>query len=526
VPHTRHYSVMTTLFPEFAAAAKRLATVTAVRDDGRDISYAELQRLGRSAGRALMALGIEKGDRVAIWAINHAEWVIAGLGIQAAGAVLVLIGSRLKGTEAAAILRRSGCKAICMDSGVSGYDFVAALRDEDLPDLAARVVFGSDGGSDILPWNGFMAQGDRIDDAALDARIASVSPDDLADIIFTSGTTGQPKGVPMTHTQSLIACEQQQLCVARFEPGETYAVLYPFAHNAGYRAGWQAGLLLGTRIIPVRDYNSSALLDLIERERVSVLQMAPTLFQALLDDPTLSHRDLSCLRYASTGGTTIPVDLVTRMRSQLGAQQVGTGYGLTEAAGSVSNTVPGDSDEVVATTTGRALENLEVRILDREQRDVPNGEPGEIAVRGPQVLHGYYQDPDATAKAFTSDGYFLTGDVGLFTPERNLRITDRIKDMYLCGGFNCYPAEIEGVLRGHEGVAQVAVVGMPDARLGEVGCAFIVSKSGVELSEDAIIAWAKPRMANYKVPRSVVFVDALPMNATGKVNKVVLRERA
>jgi HIP---CoA ligase len=513
VPHTRHYGLMTTLFPEFVASAKRHSSATAVRDDGRDISYAELYRLGRSAGRALIALGIEKGDRVAIWAVNHAEWVIAGLSIQAAGAVLVLIGSRLKGTEAAAILRRSGCKAIFMDSGVSGYDFVAALRDEDLPDLTERVVFGSDGGGDILPWNGFMAQGDRIDDAALDARIASVSPDDLADIIFTSGTTGQPKGVPMTHAQSLIACEQQQLCVARFVPGETYAVLYPFAHNAGYRAGWQAGLLLGTRIIPVRDYNSSALLDMIEHERVSVLQMAPTLFQALLDDPTLSHRDLSCLRYASTGGTTIPVDLVTRMRSQLGAQQVGTGYGLTEAAGSVSNTVPGDRD-------------LEVRILDREQCNVPNGEPGEIAVRGPQVLHGYYQDPDATAKAFTNDGYFLTGDVGMFTPERNLRITDRIKDMYLCGGFNCYPAEIEGVLRGHEGVAEVAVVGMPDARLGEVGCAFIVSKSGVELSADAIIAWAKPRMANYKVPRSVVFVDALPMNATGKVNKVVLRERA
>jgi HIP---CoA ligase len=186
--------------------------------------------------------------------------------------------------------------------------------------------------------------------------------------------------------------------------------------------------------------------------------------------------------------------------------------------------VPGDSDEVVATTTGRALENLEVRILDREQRDVPNGEPGEIAVRGPQVLHAYYQDPDATAKAFTSGGYFLTGDVGLFTPEHNLRITDRIKDMYLCGGFNCYPAEIEGVLRGHEGVAEVAVVGMPDARLGEVGCAFIIARPGREVSEAAIIAWAKPRMANYKVPRSVVIVEALPMNAMGKVNKVMLRD--
>jgi HIP---CoA ligase len=516
---------MTSLFPAFTASAIRHPTATAVRDGGRDITYGDLHQLGRRAGRGLMALGVEKGDRVAIWAVNHADWVIAGLGIQAAGAVLVLIGSRLKGAEAAAILRRSGCKAICMDAGFAGYDFVAALRDEDLPELTSRVVFGPDHGSDVVAWNSVIAQGDRIEDAALDARMASVSPDDIADIIFTSGTTGQPKGVPMTHQQSLIACEQQQLCVTRFGDRETYAVLFPFAHNAGYRAGWQAGLLAGTRIIPVRDYGSRAILDMIEQERVSVLQMAPTLFQALLDDPTLDERDLSCLRYAATGGTTIPVDLVTRMRLQLGARQVGTGYGLTETAGSVSNTAPGDSDEAVATTTGRALQNLEVRILDREQREVPIGEPGEIAVRGPQVLNGYYQDPQATANAFTSEGFFLTGDVGLFTPERNLRITDRIKDIYLCGGFNCYPAEIEGVLRGHEGIADVAVVGIPDARLGEVGCAFVVRRLGIDVSGDAIIAWAKPRMANYKVPRSVIMIEALPLNATGKVNKVALRAR-
>jgi HIP---CoA ligase len=315
------------------------------------------------------------------------------------------------------------------------------------------------------------------------------------------------------------------LHASRFVAGETFAVMYPFAHNAGYRAGWQAGLLHGARIIPGRNYDPPAILDMIERERVAVLPMVPALYQAILDDPTLAHRDLSCLRYAATGAAIIPVQLITKMRSELGARQVATGYGLTEAAGSVSNTAPGDSDEVVATTTGRALGNLEIRILDRGQRDVPAGEPGEIAVRGPQVLHSYYQDPHATAEAFTSDRFFLTGDVGLLTPEHNLRITDRIKDMYLCGGFNCYPAEIEGVLRSHEGVADVAVVGIPDMRLGEVGRAFIVCKPGTSISEDAIIAWAKPRIANYKLPRSVIILDALPLNATGKVNKVALRER-
>jgi HIP---CoA ligase len=516
---------MLSLFPAFAASAKRYASASALRDDSREISYTALHELGRRAGRALIALGVKKGDRVAIWAVNHADWVIAGLGIQAAGAVLVLIGTRLKGAEAGRILQRSGCKAIIMDPGIAGYSFIEALRTENLPDLTARIVFGPDDGGDILAWNAFMAKGDDIDDSALDARIASVTPDEIADIIFTSGTTGQPKGVPMTHAQSLIACEQQQLHASRFVAGETFAVMYPFAHNAGYRAGWQAGLLYGARIIPGRNYDPPAILDMIERERVAVLPMVPALYQAILDDPTLTQRDLSCLRYAATGAAIIPVQLITRMRSELGARQVATGYGLTEAAGSVSNTAPGDSDEVVATTTGRALGNLEIRILDRGQRDVPAGEPGEIAVRGPQVLRSYYQDLHATAEAFTSDGFFLTGDVGLLTPEHNLRITDRIKDMYLCGGFNCYPAEIEGVLRGHEGVADVAVVGIPDMRLGEVGRAFIICKPGTSISEDAIIAWAKPRIANYKVPRSVIILDALPLNATGKVNKVALRER-
>lgn len=515
---------VTTLFPAFVASARRHPSATAIRDDGRDTGYADLHRIARQAARALMALGIIKGDRVAIWAVNHADWVIAGLGIQAAGATLVPVGTRLKGAEAGAILRRAECKAIFVDAEISGYDVVAALRVEELPELTTRVVFGTGGGTGgILGWTAFMAHGDRTDDTALDARIASVTAKDTADIVFTSGTTGQSKGVPITHAQSLIACAQQQACATRFEPGETFAVMYPFAHNAGYRAGWQAGLLNGVRILPARAYDPGAILDMIERERVAVLPMVPTLYQAILDDPTLRHRDLTSLRYAATGAATIPVQLIARMRSELGARQVATGYGLTEAAGSVSNTVEGDSDEVVATTTGRALANLEIRILDRQQRDIADGEPGEIAVRGPQVTHGYYRDAEATAQAFTSDGFLLTGDVGLFTPGRNLKITDRIKDMYLCGGFNCYPAEIEGWLRGHDAVADVAVVGVPDARLGEVGRAFLVVKPGKAIGEEAIIAWAKARIANYKVPRSVVVVAALPRNAMGKVDKAALR---
>ena len=507
---------MSTLFPAFAQSALRHATKIALRDDWRDISYSDLLTQARRAGRSLMALGVQKGDRVGIWAVNHADWVVAALGIQAAGAVLVLIGTRLKGAEAADILNRSGAVAVFMDESVAGYDLPASLDREDIPALQSKVIFGS-------AWREFMAGGDAVNEALLEARIASVAPDDIADIIFTSGTTGKPKGVPIAHGQSLIACEMQQKNVSAFESGETFAVFYPFAHNAGYRAGWQAGLLHGVRLVPVRDYAASSILDLIEREKVSVIPMVPTLFQALLDDPTLKQRDLSSLRLACTGAAAIPTRLITRMRTDLGARYIGTGYGLTEAAGSVANTRFGDSDEVVATTTGKPLDNLEVRILDAEQRDVAQGQPGEIAVRGPQVMRGYYQDAEATANAFTADGFMLTGDVGLFTAQGNLRVTDRIKDMYLCGGFNCYPAEIENILRSHDAVADVAVVGVDDDRLGQVGRAFIVARPGMEISEASLIAWSRDRMANYKMPRSMVLLDALPLNGTGKINKVALR---
>ncbi|MEO5598535.1 MAG: AMP-binding protein [Novosphingobium sp.] len=507
---------MPNLFRAFAQSAHGNAARTALRDDGRNRTYTDLHGEARQAGRALLAMGIGKGDRVAIWAVNHAEWVIAALGIQAVGAVLVLIGTRLKGAEASDILQRSGACALFMDASVAGYNLPDSIAGYELPELRQRIEFGSG-------WRAFMATGDAVSEEALDQNIAAITADDTADIIFTSGTTGKPKGVPMTHAQSLTACAQQQACVTQFIAGETFAVFYPFAHNAGYRAGWQAGLLNGARIIPVRDYNPGAILDLIERERVAVLPMVPTLFQSLLDDPSLPHRDLSSLRFAGTGAATIPVQLITRMRTELGSCLVSTGYGLTEAAGSVSNTRPGDSDEVIATTTGLPLDNLEVRILDAEHREVPAGTPGEIAVRGFQVMRGYYQDAEASAKAFTRDGFLLTGDVGLFTPQGHLRITDRLKDMYLCGGFNCYPAEIEAILRGNEAVAEVAVVGMDDDRLEQVGRAFITARPGYRLTEAAMIAWSRDHMANYKVPRSVVVVDALPLNGTGKVDKVQLR---
>jgi len=516
------------IYRRFQQSARIHADSIAIRSDSGDLTFAGLETASREVGRGLMALGVARGDRVAIWGVNSAPWVVAALGIQAAGATLVPIGTRLRGREAEGILVDSGARVLLCDRRFGEFDYVDAILARGVPALERIVVFDAPGdeneGTPVIGLDSLRAIGTQIEDAALDARIAEATGDDIVDIIFTSGTTGKPKGVPMTSAQSLIACEAQREELTRFTPSDVFAVTYPFAHNAGYRAGWQVSVLYGVRILPVSTFDPGDLLRLIEREKVTFLPTAPTVAQGIIDHPDRPHTDLSSVRIVATGGTTIPVRQVDELRAAFGpGTQVQTGYGLTETAGSVTSTMPDDPSEVVAKTVGRALSMLEVKIVGPDHVELPVGQVGEIAVRGPQVLKGYYNNPEATAAAFTADGFFLTGDAGSVDAHGNFSITDRIKDMYLVGGFNCYPAEIEGMMQGMPGVGKVAVIGVDDARLGQVGRAFIVRHPGATLTEEQVIAWCRNEMANYKVPRSVRFLDTLPLNATGKVAKVELR---
>ncbi|MBV9841034.1 MAG: AMP-binding protein [Sphingomonadaceae bacterium] len=515
------------LYHRFQQAVAVHSGRIAIRDAGIDLTYRELEAASREVGAALIALGMRHGDRIAIWGVNSADWVVAALGIQAAGCVLIPIGTRLRGREAADILIASQARFVFCDRGFGGFSFVDALATQALPAVEHIVVFREAGGSiadRILTLPALRAWPERADEAALDARIAAGSGADLADIIFTSGTTGRPKGVLMTHRQSIIACDVQSAEINKFVPDDVFAVTYPFAHNAGYRAGWQVSLFYGVRIIPVSSFDAGELLRMIEREGVTVLPTAPPIARGLLDHPDRAETDLSSLRLMSTGGTTIPVRLVEEMRTHLGPNTiVQTGYGLTEAAGSVTTTGFDDGPEIVAKTVGHVLSNLEMRIVGPDHAELSIGETGEIAVRGPQVTPGYLDNPEATARAFTEDGFLLTGDAGWIDEAGNLHITDRIKDMYLVGGFNCYPAEIERMMGLMPGIAAVAVIGVDDDRLGQVGRAFVVTAEDASLTENDVISWCRAEMANYKVPRSVRFVEALPLNATGKVAKVELR---
>jgi acyl-CoA synthetase (AMP-forming)/AMP-acid ligase II len=300
----------------------------------------------------------------------------------------------------------------------------------------------------------------------------------------------------------------------------------PFFHSFGYKAGWVSALLRGATVLPQAVFDVPAVLERIEKERVSFLPGPPTLYQSILAHPDRKQRDLSSLRLAATGAAVIPVELVRRMRDELGFDSVITAYGLTESCGVVTMCRPDDDPETIATTSGRAIPDVEVRCVDEDGQEVPRGEPGEVVVRGYNVMQGYFDDEEETLKAIDAAGWLHTGDVGVMDARGYLRITDRIKDMFIVGGFNCYPAEIEGQIYGLPGVAQVAVVGIPDARLGEVGMAFIVPAPGAGLTPESVIAFCRENMANYKVPRRVEIVDVLPTNASGKIMRFALREGA
>jgi HIP---CoA ligase len=491
-------------------AGAKYGDAEAVVDGERRASFAELAALVRRAAAGCLARGVERGDRVAIWAPNSLEWVVAALGAVSAGAALVPLNTRFKGDEAAYILDRSRARLVFVTPPFLDTDYAAMLR-------------RSRGGRDDIVtldesvWTSYDA------DDAVDERIASLGPDDIGDVIFTSGTTGRPKGVVTTHAQTLGVFDTWSEVVGLTE-GDRYLVVNPFFHTFGYKAGIIACLLRGATIVPQPVFDVAAVLDLIERERITTLPGPPTLYQSILDAPDRDRRDLSSLRLAVTGAAVVPVALVERMFSDLGCETVLTAYGLTEATGTATMCRRDDDPVTIATTSGRAIPDTEVRIVDRANVAVSVGEPGEVVVRGYNVMQGYFEDPDATAETIDADGWLHTGDIGVLDDRGNLRITDRLKDMYVAGGFNAYPAEIEQVLATHPAIAESAVVGVPDERLGEVGKAFVVARPGADIDTGEVVAFCRERMANYKVPRSVEVVDALPRNASGKVLKFELRQ--
>jgi HIP---CoA ligase len=464
------------------SGADRFGDAEAVVDGPLRLSFTQLVDRIHCAAGAFASFGLEKGDRVAIWAPNSAEWIIAAFGLLTAGGVLVPVNTRFKAEEAGDIILRTQAKAVLVQKGFLNQDYTVPAG---IPVIDLKSDFLT-GGS---PFE------------------RTVHGTDVSDIIFTSGTTGRPKGAMLNHRQTLRMYEEWAT-LADLREGDRYLMINPFFHTFGLKAGLVAAFLRGATMLPVAVFDVDKVVDLIERERITMLTGPPTLYYSLLTVRDKSR--LSTLRAGVTGAADIPVELVRRIHGELPFQTLMTGYGLTEA-GNVTLSRPGDSFEAVATTAGLPCDGVEVRIAD----------DGEILVRGYNVMQGYLDDPAATAEAIDADGWLHTGDLGNFDDTGRLRVVGRKKDMFIVGGFNAYPAEIEGFLLEHPEVAQAAVIGISDDRLGQVGKAFVVAKSKV--SADDLLAWCRERMAGFKVPRSIEFRDELPLNATGKVMKDQLR---
>nr|WP_232303932.1 FadD3 family acyl-CoA ligase [Pseudofrankia sp. DC12] len=471
------------------SAAARFGDAEALVDGDLRLTYVQFVERVRTAAGAFAELGVEAGDRVALWAPNSAEWAIAAFGLLTAGGVLVPVNTRYKAAEAADIIVRSGAKAVLTRPGFLGIDY-------EIPAGVTGVDLKSD----------FLMSGSPFE--------RKVDGGDIADIIFTSGTTGRPKGVMMNHRQTL-RLYTEWTYQAQLHEGDRYLMINPYFHTFGLKAGLIASLIKGAAMFPLAVFDVAGVAEIVEREKITMLPGAPTVYQSLLEaagSGQIAGRDLSSLRCAVTGSADIPVELIRRMKQELPFQHIMTGYGLTEA-GTATASRPGDSFEDIATTVGAPCDGIEVAIAG----------DSEVLIRGYSVMQGYFGNPAATAETIDAGGWLHTGDLGSMDDRGYVKIIGRKKDMFIVGGFNAYPAEIEGYLLEHPAIAQAAVIGVPDARLGEVCKAFVVKRSGAEVTAGEIIAWSRERMAGFKAPRIVEFLDALPLNATGKVVKDQLR---
>jgi acyl-CoA synthetase (AMP-forming)/AMP-acid ligase II len=504
-----------------AAAQATPAKIAIENEDGSHLTYAELFDASRRAAAAFRAYGIKRKDKIAVWAPNSAEWIMATIGVQMVGGILVPLNTRLKGREAAYILNRSSARILFTVRDFLKTDYVALLKGEDLPKLERTVILDHSGSREE-GWDSFLELGAGTPLSGIDPLIAEVDGDDVADILFTSGTTGKPKGALSTHAQTVVTSRSWVKSVG-LKADDKYLIVNPFFHSFGYKSGWLACMIAGCTILPHAVFDTEGVIARIAKTRVTVLTGAPTVYQSMLMSPSHETADLSSLRLAVTGAATVPRTLIERMASELHFKTVLTGYGLTETSGTVSICDAADPIEKVSMTSGRPIPGLELRSVDKDGNDVPPGEPGEILVRGFNIVKGYLDDPKATAEAITPDGWFRTGDIGIIDAEGYIRITDRAKDMFIVGGFNCYPAEIEEALLENPAIAQVAVVGVPDERMGEVAKAYVVLRPGASLTEAELIAWSRGVMANYKVPRYAEFVETLPTTASGKVQRFQLR---
>ena len=506
------------------------------------MNYRQYRDTVNQLAKGLMALGIEKGDHIAVWATNVPEWVFLELAVSKIGGVLVTINTNYRAAEIEYALKQGDIKALFLIEELRGFSYLDAvysvapelkilgdplqqeLSSENLPRLKRVVLIGKESRPGALLYSQVMALADKVSDEQLKTRQASVSVHDVVQMQYTSGTTGFPKAVMLTHhslvNQSHIACSRGALTA-----DERYVTSMPYFHIAGSLGAIIYSVFLGATLIPLIAFDPVKQLELFEKEKGTFTFAVPTMLVAMLNHPRFAEFNLSSLKNIFTGATPVPVIVMEQIKERIGAD-CSIVFGMTETTGAVTQSFHTDSFELKSATVGLTIPHTDIKIVNPATGETCEcGQSGELWTRGYANMVGYYNMPDKTAETLDADGWLHSGDLAVMRPDGYINIVGRVKDMIIRGGENIYPAEIEAFLMRHPKIAEAQIVGIPDAFMGEEVCALIRLKPGEALTEDELRDHCKASIARHKVPKFFRFMEAFPLTASGKVQKFVLRDQ-
>ncbi len=508
---------------------------------GLRYSYREFNEVCRKVAKGLLKMGVKKGENISIWAYNVPEWVILQFASAKIGAILVTVNTSYKSAELEYILKQSDSSSLFMVKSFKDTDYVATLG-EVVPELISatpgfldvdrlpflkRVVFiGEETPAGMINFKSIVELGQDVPDAELAAAEATLDRHDVINMQYTSGTTGFPKGVMLTHYNVINNGFNIGECMKLTE-NDRLCIPVPFFHCFGCVLGVMACVTHGTAMVPVEIFDPLKVLKTIEAEKCTAVHGVPTMFIAELEHPEFGSFDLSSLRTGIMAGSNCPIEVMKKVINQMNASEITIAYGQTESSPVITQTRTDDAIELRVATVGRALPDVEVKIVDIETgAALPPGKQGELCTRGYLVMKGYYKMPDETARAIDQDGWLHTGDLAIMDENGYCKITGRIKNMIIRGGENIYPREIEEFLYTHPKISDIQVYGVPDRKYGEQVMASVILKKGMEMSEEDVREFCHGKIANYKIPKYVKFVESYPMTASGKIQKFKMRDMA
>ncbi|ETP68406.1 AMP-binding protein [Planococcus glaciei CHR43] len=507
----------------------------------RDIrkTYKEFDEETDRLAKAFMGIGIAKGEHIAIWSDNKREWLLSQFATGKMGGVLVTVNTSYQSAELEYLLKQSDATTLILGEEFKGTSYIdiinevcpelktaekGAVSSRKLPHFKRVIVMGENQFPGIYTWSEFEAFADRVDDEQLEERFVSMEPDDVINIQYTSGTTGFPKGVMLTHRNvvnngkligdTMNLSELDRLCIP-----------VPFFHCFGCVLGTMAAVTHSTTMVIAEQFDPKRVLQMVQDEKCTGLHGVPTMFIAELNHPDFASFDTSTLRTGIMAGSPCPIEVMKKVINDMGASEITIAYGQTESSPVITQTRADDDIEKRVSTVGKPHAEVEVKIVDPATGEqVPTGVPGELCTRGYHVMKGYYKNEEATRNAIDEDGWLHTGDIAVEDEDGYMAITGRIKDMVIRGGENIYPREIEEFLYQHPSIQDVQVVGVPDPKYGEELMAWVILKEGQQLSAEELREYCQGKISRHKIPRYIEFTKEYPMTASGKIQKFKLRE--